>query len=162
VSFQYGSEAISIGSPGPTAASGAVTEGHEKTVDLSALIAGLITPGTAGDTETLTSVTAALGTATLGANNNTDSHKAPVAGPDTISYTVQDQFGDTATGTVAVTVDPGPAAVSGAVTVGHDKTVNLTALIAGLITPGLAGDIETLTSVSALSGGATLTGSAVG
>jgi hypothetical protein len=66
--------------PGPTVASGAVTEGHGQTVSLSALIAGLITPGIAGDTETLTSVSAALGTATLGANNAV-SYTAPAVGP---------------------------------------------------------------------------------
>jgi hypothetical protein len=155
VGLEYGSAAISIMDPGPTASSGAVTEGHGQTISLSALIAGLITPGIAGDTETLTSVSATLGTATLGANNAV-SYTAPAAGPDTISYTVQDQYGDTATGTVAVTVDPGPTAGSRAVTEGHGQTVSLSALIAGLITPGIVGDTETLTSVSAALGTAIL------
>ncbi len=132
-----------------------MTEGHGQSVSLSTLIAGLITPGIAGDTETLTNISAAHGTATLGANNAV-SYKAPAGGADTISYTVADQYGDTATGTVTVTVDPGPTAASSAVTEGHGRSANLSALIAGLITPGIAGDTETLTNVSAAHGTATL------
>jgi Domain of unknown function (DUF4214)/Lipase (class 3) len=141
--------------PGPTAGNGAVTEGHGQTATLTALINGLITPGIAGDTETLTSVSAEHGNALLGANDAI-TYTAPATGPDTISYTVADQNGDTATGHVAVTVDPGPTAGNGAVTEGHGQTVTLTALINGLITPGLAGDTETLTSVSAAHGNAVL------
>ena len=121
--------------PGPTAGDGAVTEGHGQTVSLTALILGLITPGFSGDTETLTAVSAAYGSATLGADN-TVTYTAPATGPDTISYSVADEYGDTATGEVAVTVDPGPTASDGAVTEGHGQTVSLTALMLGLITPG--------------------------
>lgn len=50
---------------------------------------------------------------------------------DTIGYTVTDQLGDSATGTVAVTIDPGPTAGAVASTVTLDATVNLTAAILG-------------------------------
>ena len=82
-----------------------MTEGHGQTVNISALVNGLVTPGLAGDSETLQSVSAASGTAVLGANNSV-TYTAPASGPDTITYTVADQYGDTATGQVAVTVDP--------------------------------------------------------
>ena len=77
----------------------------------------------------------------LGANNSV-TYTAPASGPDTITYTVADQYGDTATGQVTVTVDPGPTASSGTVTEGHGQTVNISALVNGLVTPGLAGDSE--------------------
>jgi hypothetical protein len=121
-----------------------VTEGHGQTISLSALIAGLITPGLAGDTETLTSVSAALGTATLGANNAV-SYTAPAVGPDTISYTVADQYGDSATGQIAVTVDPGPTAGNAHLYIAPGQSLNLTSLLLALDTPGLPGDILSLT-----------------
>ena len=92
--------------PGPTANHGAITEGHGETVDLTALINGLIIPGITGDTETLKSVSAARGTAVLGANNKV-TYTAPTTGLDTITYAVADQHGDTATGHVAATINPG-------------------------------------------------------
>ena len=107
-----------------------MTEGHGKTVDLTLLIAGLITPGTVGDTETLTLVSATHGTAVLGSGNAV-TYTAPTSGPDTISYTVKDQHGDTASGQVAVTVDAGPTAGSTSVTEAPDASVSLTSLIAG-------------------------------
>ena len=137
MSDQYGDTAsgqVSITTsayPDPKAANGAVTEGHGKTVSLTLLIAGLITPGTVGDTETLTVVSATHGTAVLGSGNAV-TYTAPASGPDTISYTVSDQHGDTATGQVAITVDAGPTAGSASVTEGHGKTVDLTSPIAGL------------------------------
>jgi hypothetical protein len=94
---------------GPTAGCGSLTEGHGKTANLTALINGLVVPSIAGDSETLINVIAASGTAILSSGNSvTDS--APAVGPDTITYTVADQYGDTAAGHVAVTVDPGPTA----------------------------------------------------
>jgi hypothetical protein len=89
--------------PGPTAANGSVTIGSGKTEDLSTLVNGLITPGLPGDTETLTSVSAVTGNAVLGANNDV-TYTAPGIGPDTITYTVEDEYDSTATGQVAVTV----------------------------------------------------------
>ena len=72
-------------------------------------------------------------------NNGTVSYIAPASGLDTLTYTVQDQFGDQATGKVNITVDPGPTAATSSDTVGHNKTVSLTSLINGLVTPGISG-----------------------
>ena len=133
--------------PGPTASDGVVTEGHGQTVSLTVLINGLITPGLAGDDETLTHVAAAHGNAALGPDDEV-AYTAPATGPDTISYTVTDEYNDTVSGEVAVTVDPGPTAGDSAITVAPSQIVSLTALINGLIAPGLAGDDETLTGVN--------------
>jgi hypothetical protein len=89
--------------PGPTAATGKDTVGHNKTVDLTSPISG--------DTETLTTVSSASGSAVL--SNGTVSYTAPASGPDTLTHTVQDQYADQATGTVNITVDPGPTAATG-------------------------------------------------
>lgn len=139
---------------GPADGPGSATVGHNKTADLTSLIMGLIRPGISGDTETLVSVSAAKGIASL--NNGVVTYTAPASGPDTISFMVKDQYGDTLNGVVNVTVDPGPAAGTGSATVGHNQTVDLTSLIKGLVTPGIAGDSETVSSVSAASGTATL------
>ena len=154
-SLQYGARSLSYSAnglnpdPGPNAATGSLTIGHNQSRNVTALVNGLITPGVPGDTETITAVT---GHATLTAGVVT--YLAPTTGPDSFAYTVTDQLGDTATGTVNVTVDPGPATATGALTIGHNQTSNVTALLSGLVTPGLPGDSETITSVS---GNATLT-----
>ena len=59
----------------------------------------------------MTLVSATHGNAVLGSGNAV-TYTAPASGPDTISYTVKDQHGDTASGQVAVTVDAGPTAGS--------------------------------------------------
>ena len=93
--------------PGSTAATGKDTVGHNKTVDLISLINGQIS----GNTETLTTVSSASGSAVQ--SNGTVSYTAPASGPDTLIHTVQDQYADQATGTVNITVDPGPTAATG-------------------------------------------------
>jgi glutamate mutase epsilon subunit len=162
VQDQYGDQAsglvnITVTStvdPGPTAATGNDTVGHNKTVDLTSLINALVTPGISGDTETLTGLSASSGTAAL--NNGKVTYTAPASGTDTLTYTVQDQYSDQATGKVNITVDLGPTAATGNDTVGHNKTVDLSGLINALVTPGISGDAETLTGVSASSGTAAL------
>jgi hypothetical protein len=135
--------------PGPAAGSGSVTVGHGQTVNLTTLIAGLIGKGVAGDTETVVSVS---GNATL--SNGAVSYTAPASGSsDSFTYTLQDQLGDRATGTVAVTIDPGPKLAAGGITIGHGQSMDVTSLVDSLIAPGLAGDSETVTAVS---GGAVL------
>jgi len=116
----------------------------------SAAAGATVTPSNGGKTltigGTLSQVNAAL--ATL---SDTDA----TAGSDTI--TISDSIGAHATpATIEVTVDPGPIANNGSVTEGHGKTVNLTALINGLVAPGIDGDTETLTSVTAVLGTAVL------
>ena len=134
--------------PGPTAANGSIVVGHGQSVNETALVNGLVIPGLAGDTETITAVT---GNATLA--NGMITYTAPASGMDAFSYTAEDQLGDTASGTVNVMIDPGPTAANGLIVVGHGQSVNETALVDGLVIPGLAGDTETITAVT---GNATL------
>jgi hypothetical protein len=141
--------------PGPTALNGATALGHGQTADLTGLIAGLVSPGVPGDTETIIAATATTGTANV--TGGVVTYTAPASGPATINYTVQDQFGDTATGSVTITVDTGPVAATGATTLGHGKTVDLTAAIAAFVQPGLAGDSETVKTISAAHGVASVT-----
>ena len=120
---------------GPAARSASIIVGHNQALNETALVDGLITPGLAGDTETITKVT---GNATL--SGQSISYQSPSSGPDSFSYTVQDQLGGTATGTVNVAVDPGPAinSVTPAVVETNQTTV------IGTVTPGLASDTLTL------------------
>ena len=140
---------------GPTTKTGALTINHGQTENITSLLNGLIAPGQAGDTETLTAVTATTGTISL--KNGVATYIAPANGTGSISYTVTDQIGDAATGAVAVTVDPGPAAANGVLTLAHGQTANITAALLGLATPGLSGDVETITALTASGGTATLT-----
>lgn len=132
---------------GPTLAPGMLTIGHGQSEMVTGLLDSLITPGLPGDSETIVAVS---GNAALA--NGVVTYAAPGSGPDSFTYQVEDQLGDIATGTVDVTVDPGPVAATGSLTVGHGQTVSLTSLIDGLVTPGLAGDSETISAVSAVSG----------
>jgi hypothetical protein len=120
---------------GPTAANASIIVGHNQSLDETALLNALITPGLAGDTETIVALT---GHATL--SGSTVAYGSPASGTDSFSYTVQDQLGDVATGTVSVTVDPGPTAGALAQTVQFGQSVNLTSAILAAVKPGLAGD----------------------
>ncbi|WP_400771508.1 beta strand repeat-containing protein [Methylosinus sporium] len=120
---------------GPTAANASIIVGHNQSLDETALLNALITPGLAGDTETIVAVT---GHATL--SGSTVTYQSPASGTDSFSYTVQDQLGDVATGTVSVTVDPGPTAGALAPTVQFGQSVNLTSAILAAVKPGLSGD----------------------
>ena len=120
---------------GPTAGSTSITVGHNQVLNETALVDSLVTPGLAGDTETVISVT---GNATL--SGSTITYNSPASGTDSFGYTVQDELGDTATGKVNVTVDPGPTITSvapSAVEAGQTTEI-------GTVAPGLAGDSLTL------------------
>ncbi len=126
---------IVVSEPGPTAGSASITVGHNQTLDETALVNGLITPGLPGDTETVILVT---GNATL--SGSTITYNSPATGTDSFTYTVRDELSDTATGTVNVTIDPGPTITSVAgVLVGSGQTAEI-----GTVAPGLAGDTLTL------------------
>ena len=127
---------------GPTVGTGAATVGHNQTVDLTRLVNGLIIPGMAGDSETLLSVGAANGAASL--SNGTIAYTAAANGSDTLSFTVADQYGDTATGTVNVTIDPGPTAGAASIMVAAGVSIDLTAYLLGLDRPGMPGDTLSL------------------
>jgi Bacterial Ig domain/RTX calcium-binding nonapeptide repeat (4 copies) len=154
---QVTNSAVITADPGPTAGNGAVTEGHGKTVDLTALINGLVTPGISGDIETLVNVSAVSGSAVL--NNGTVSYTAPTSGPDTLAYTVRDQYDDQATGTANITVDPGPG-VNDTTTPG-EKVAHGTSVAVGTVVPGLPGDTLSLTEVTGPAGAVTLGGGIV-
>ena len=143
--------------PGPSAANSTLLIGHGHQTDVTALIDSLIKPGLPGDTETITAVSAAHGTATL--NGGDATYRTPASGNDTLTYTATDQLGGTATGKIAVTVDSGPSVVAGTLAVHPNMPTNLSALLAALVQPGVAGDTDTITSVSAAAGSITHSGS---
>ena len=58
---------------------------------------------------------------------------------------VADQYSDSASGALNVTVDPGPIAVAGWVNVAVGASTDLTSYLLGLSTPGVSGDMLTLT-----------------
>jgi hypothetical protein len=135
VSLEFGSEETSVFDPGPTAGSASIVVGHGQSVNETALVNGLVTPGLAGDTETITAVT---GNATLA--NGVVTYTAPASGVDAFNYTVQDQLGDTASGTVNVTIDPGPT-ITAATPAVVEKSQSTEI---GTVAPGLTGDTLTL------------------
>ena len=120
---------------GPIAGTASITVGHNQTLDETSLVDGLVTPGLAGDTETITNVT---GNASL--SGQTITYQSPASGTDSFSYTVQDQLGDTATGTVNVTVNSGPAITSKTPSVVENGQTT----VIGTVKVGLAGDTLSL------------------
>jgi hypothetical protein len=121
---------------GPTAASASITVGHNQSFDETAFVNSLIAPGLAGDTETIVAVGAHA--KLIG---STVTYQSPASGTDSFSYTAEDQLADTATGTVSVTVDPGPTPGAVAPTVQFGQSVDLTSAILAAAKPGLGGDI---------------------
>ena len=134
---------------GLSAGNGSVTVGHGQSVNLSGTINGLIAQGTLDGVATTTHVTAlTAGAGTASVVAGAADYTAPASGSDTATYTATDQFGDVVSGQIAVTVDAGPTVASGALTIGHGQSQDVTALINSLITKGIAGDTETVTSTS--------------
>jgi hypothetical protein len=132
--------------PGPTVpATETTTILHNQTVNLTSLILGSVTPGITGDTETVTNVVPTTGSISL--SGGVVTYTAPSSGVDSLVYTVTDQFGDSATGTldVNVTSDPGPTVSPTSVTVIGGHSVDLTSYLLTLATPGLPGDTLSLT-----------------
>jgi beta-glucanase (GH16 family) len=154
-SLTLASQTILTSDPGPSGGGGTITVGHGQTVNLTGKLLALITPGVTGDTETITAIKATAGTVTLGTGGAV-TYQAPASGTATLTYTVTDQNGDSAAFNTGIVIDPGPktAAGSGTVTVGG--TLSLGASIAALITPGVAGDTETVTAVKTNGGSVTL------
>jgi hypothetical protein len=146
-----GTVAITV-DPGPILSPGSYTIGHGQTVNLTSYLQSLVQPGAAGDTETISTVQAKNGTAQsisyvyYGGRSEQVSvdYIAPARGNDTLTYTVFDQLGDQATGSVAITVDPGPVAGNVSADVQVGQTIDLTKQILGADQPGLAGDTPTL------------------
>ena len=154
-----------VADPGPTAGTVTASTNRGQTVDLTSAILAQVKPGLTGDTETITAfgTTSAGGVVKLTNGDLTYalSSTIPANGSvtDTFTYTVKDQLGDTATGTVNVKVgnpDPGPTAGAVAASTNHGLTVDLTSAILAQVKPGLVGDIETITAVGTTSAGGVL------
>lgn len=127
----------------PTAAHGTLLVGHDKTIDVSSFLKGLITPVVPTDLETITAVT---GRAALA--QGTVTYAAPTTGPDSFGYTIVDQLGHSVDGSVSVTVDPGPTLSKLTIVAPPATTIDLTNIILGAVTPGVAGDIISLESAT--------------
>ena len=159
--------------PGPTAANGTITVGDGQTTNLESYIQSLVTPGIAGDQETISSISTQSGTVVIkggigsptgaGATQAVD-YTAPASGSDKLTYTVTDQSGVQAAGTIGVTVDPGPFVTKATsfVVVGHDQTVDLAGYAQNLLSPGLSGDTVQLVSASAVNGQASIVNTKAG
>ncbi|HEY2619841.1 MAG TPA: hypothetical protein VGI78_21040 [Acetobacteraceae bacterium] len=134
--------------PGPTTAHGSITVGHGQQQNLASYLQSLVTQGVPGDQETIVSVKAQSGTVTETSfvfNGSASAqtiveYTAPASGSDTLTYTVADQLGDTASGTVAITVDPGPTTTAATATLQLGQSLDLTKSILAADKSGLAGD----------------------
>ena len=129
--------------PGPTANSGSYTVGHGQAVDITKSLYSYITPGLPGDSETIVAVT---GNAVLNADGSVTYHAPNSGATDSFSYTVRDEHGQISTGTMNVTIDPGPqVTVQGpSYPLDHGTTISL-GMLQTTITPGLPGDSVTIT-----------------
>ncbi len=136
---------------GPVAAIGRLSVPHAATIEVTGLIAGLVTPGVAGDTETVTDVASANGSVTLNPDR-TITYAAPLTGADTISFDVADQFGHTAAGSVTVTVIDPPVITGGlAPQFGGDRSSLLPFADFALVDPNV-GQTETVTVTASNAG----------
>jgi uncharacterized repeat protein (TIGR03803 family) len=90
-----------VADPGPSVIAGAIDLTAGKAVDLTGYLESLIVPGLPGDRETISSNSADL----VQNGQGEWIYTTPATGLfDTISFTVTDQYGDTATGSVGVTI----------------------------------------------------------
>jgi len=169
VQDEYGDQATGsvtiVTEPSLTATDPSLIIGHAGSIDLSGMASNLATSSVAGDSLRLVSASAAQGTIVQQSNGDyvyepladveTDSGRpiiVPVTGTDTITYKAVDQYGYTVTGMAKVTIDPGPILSSGTTVVAPGVRVNLASTIESLIAPGLPGDTETITALSAQAG----------
>lgn len=147
--------------PGPTVTTLNATFGAGQTLDLTSLLPYLASPGLPGDQLTLQSFVVSPGVGgdgsgagkvieqgTAGTGNDLV-FTAPASGAGFIQYTVADQAGDTATGTINFNVDPGPTvAQQTTYVVGHGQTANLLLYVESLVAPGQSGDRVQITGAS--------------
>lgn len=134
--------------------------GHGKTVTIATVAKGL-----AGDTLQLVS-TGGSPAGTLALDGTSVTYTAPqtvTAGQtDSFSYVIRDQHNAaTANGTGSVRLDPGPTTGAVSVTVGHDRTTDLTTALRTAVQPGLAGDTLTFLSGSGTKGALVVTNGTV-
>ena len=98
------------------------------TTDLTAQVLGAVGLPQPGDSVTITGdgTAGTHGTVTLGQNGAIAYRAAPgYAGADSFTYTVTDQFGATATGTVDIAVDSGPTADTVLASAASGQTIDL-------------------------------------
>ncbi|HEY1545323.1 MAG TPA: type VI secretion system tube protein Hcp [Xanthobacteraceae bacterium] len=140
-----------LGAPGPSVTD-TTTPGEEVAHDKTIAI-GTVTPGSPGDTLTLTELTGPAGAVTL--SDGVVSFAAPASGDVAFSYRISDQLGDlSAVVSDTLTVDPGPRVADNTTPgekVAHDRTIPV-----GTVTPGLPGDTVTLTELTGPAGAVTL------
>lgn len=128
---------------GPVANNGLYLAGPSATLDLSNFVAGLYYGG-AGSGDDRDPRLVAVGTVSpSGAGSLIDNDGSitfltpSTGGTGTFTYTVEDEYGDLAQGTVTVDTDPGPTAHMAPVEIGHGQSdVNLTNQIFKYVTVG--------------------------
>ncbi|HEX2815321.1 MAG TPA: hypothetical protein VHN39_02935, partial [Phenylobacterium sp.] len=121
---------------------------------------GKVNPGSPGDTLTLTQTGTAFGTLSLVTINSvveiqyTAASSIASSRTDSAGYIISDGHGGSVSGAVAVTLDGGPKlslATPGVVVQGQSTVI-------GTVSPGLSGDVETLTQTGSSQGTVTLSG----
>jgi len=154
----------------PTASTLNAVFGAGQTLDLSQLVNALASPGLPADVLTAVSFTATHpesgpGFTPINATFETGSttpggsdlvFTAPTSGSGVLTYTVEDQAGLTATGTIDFTVDPGPTVTAqGTYVIGHGQSANIINYVESLVSPGMPGDTVQITGASDNRGNAT-------
>ena len=154
----------------PTASTLNAVFGAGQTLDLSQLVNSLASPGLTADVLTAVSFKATHpesgpGLAPINATFETSStapggsdliFTAPTSGSGVLTYTVEDQAGLTATGTIDFTIDPGPTVTTqGTYVIGHGQSANIINYVESLVSPGMPGDTVQITGASDNRGNAT-------
>ena len=139
-----------------------VSTGTPGTIEQSqTTVLGTVSPGEAGDTLSVSQGTGALGTVTLGALGSDGSQQIIYTAPatvsasaaDTVTYHIVDQYDDTtASRTATVQLDDGPQLAAS--TPGVVENSQTTVL--GVVTPGLAGDVLSVSQAAGALGTVTL------
>jgi len=151
----------------PTASTLNAVFGAGQTIDLSQLVNALASPGLPADVLTAVSFKAThpesgpegqTGSSLINATFETGSttpggsdlvFTAPTSGSGVLTYTVEDQAGLTATGTIDFTVDPGPTVTAqGTYVIGHDQSADIIGYVESLVSPGMPGDTVQITGAS--------------
>jgi hypothetical protein len=124
------------------------------------IVIGTVSPGAAGDALSV-ALTSGSGEISLGNTQPDGSQTVIYTAPgaistsqiESLSYTVTDSInGKSTKGTASVQLDRGPSITNGQAEIGQGTSVNLTQTLLNGVTPGLSGDHEMITSVTASAG----------
>ena len=139
-----------------------VSPGTPGTIEQSqTTVLGTVSPGETGDVLSVSQDAGALGTVTLGAVNDDGSQQIIYTAPGTISasaadavtYHIVDQYNDTtATRTANVQLDDGPQLAADT----PDVVEQSQTTVLGVVTPGMAGDILSVSQAAGALGTVTL------